>query len=144
MGEIIFVADTRYRNKCAKCGKEIPAHSACFWEKGTKNNWHEGCYANPITPQQAGRQKGSTLGQASGRGEPTRTDPSSIAPAEADAYVLEGLQSCIKIYNNQFPNLPMEKGAPIIAELLRTWHGFSTGRRIAESDERKIKAYGKG
>lgn len=51
MANLIRVKDTRYKNTCTKCGKDIPAHSASLWDKENGKNYYPGCeptQANPI------------------------------------------------------------------------------------------------
>jgi hypothetical protein len=55
MSELIHVKETRYPNKCKACGEPIPKGSECYWEKGSKNNYHVQCKPTeakaPVKPQ---------------------------------------------------------------------------------------------
>ena len=51
---LVFVAETKYKNKCIACTKDIPAGSECYWEKNTKNNYHVICKPKiPASPKQS-------------------------------------------------------------------------------------------
>jgi hypothetical protein len=77
MGDIIFVASPKYRNKCKVCGKYIEAGMPSYWEKGTRNNWHEYCYkpnAPANSPGRIGVQISRKAGDQTPSGSP-HTDP---------------------------------------------------------------------
>ena len=107
--DIIYVKETRYKNVCKACGKEIPKGFSCYWEKGTKNNWHTD--HKPSASSELGRAE---VEASAGRLKPLTpvgASPSAIGTtikinqANTEAAINNRFDFAEKMVHDRYPNL---------------------------------------
>lgn len=136
MGDIIFVKETKYKNTCSKCGKEIPKGSSCFWEKGTKNNYHEACKPKPQAPS----------GMADNGKVPTKEIPGAKFTLMIDKAMEEAiderarrrLRRARQIVDSEFKDADYSLYAPLLGAVYASLYGEEASIRIEKSRERRL------
>lgn len=113
--DLIYVGKSRYKAKCAKCGKEIPIGTSFLWNKEAKQMFHEFC-ANPTERKEAGAQ-----GAAKPFNSPNSPDAAAPAPLSE---VAARLKQARGIVDKEFPDAKdYSDYFTIVGEVMRELYG---------------------
>lgn len=127
----------KYPFTCAKCGQKFPTNSEGWISPKTKKVYCKACLEKQLntspTRSEGTRQPNSITGRS----------VASSSLEDADAYARDLYKRAERIIHERNPEYEEMSEYPyLLAVLIQTMHGKLSGDRIAEQEEKKLKAYG--